>query len=318
MPANPRTARGYSGNVFLDEFAFHQDSAAIWAALFPIITRRDDLLIRVMSTPNGEGNKFFELWERGGEVWSRHKVTIFDAVQDGLGIDPEQLRLGLADPLAWEQEFLLSFAAEEGAYLPYNLITPLETETLGDWDEQAAYLGMDIGRKRDLTVITVLERVGDVYWVRALERLRNVMFADQEAQLNDLIPRVRRACLDATGLGMQLAENARRRHGWRVEGVTFSLETKADLAQALRLAFEDKRLRIPQDRALRESLHSVRRMVTASGNVRYDADRNEAGHADEFWSLALALHAAETRRGKPEYRTVQGGRNSDDATGIWG
>jgi phage FluMu gp28-like protein len=215
----------------------------------------------------------------------------------------------LNDPLAWEQEYLLSFLAEEGAYLPYSLITPLEADTLSDeWDAEKAYLGMDIGRKRDLTVLTVLELVGDVLWVRHLERLRGETFANQERRLDDLLPRVRRAALDATGLGMQLAENARRRHGWRVEPVTFTNEVKADLAQSMRLRFEDTGYRIPADRALRESLHSVRRIVTSAGNVRYDAERNEGSHADEFWSMALATHAAETRRGPPEYRTVTPGR----------
>src|SRR5690606_39045036 len=30
LPANPDTARGFSANVYLDEFAFHQDSKKIW------------------------------------------------------------------------------------------------------------------------------------------------------------------------------------------------------------------------------------------------------------------------------------------------
>jgi phage FluMu gp28-like protein len=37
LPANPDTARGFSANVLLDEFAFHKDSRAIWRALFPVI-----------------------------------------------------------------------------------------------------------------------------------------------------------------------------------------------------------------------------------------------------------------------------------------
>lgn len=60
LPANPDTARGFSANVFLDEFAFHQDSRKIWAALFPVISR-PGLKLRVVSTPNGKGNKFYEL-----------------------------------------------------------------------------------------------------------------------------------------------------------------------------------------------------------------------------------------------------------------
>jgi len=56
LPANPATARGFSANVFLDEFAFHADSREIWKALFPVISAGWKL--RVVSTPNGKGNNF--------------------------------------------------------------------------------------------------------------------------------------------------------------------------------------------------------------------------------------------------------------------
>jgi len=59
LPANPDTARGFSANVFLDEFAFHRDSKEIWRALFPVISK-PGLKLRVVSTPNGKGNKFYE------------------------------------------------------------------------------------------------------------------------------------------------------------------------------------------------------------------------------------------------------------------
>ena len=38
LPAHPDTARGFSANVLLDEFAFHADSRKIWAAVFPVIS----------------------------------------------------------------------------------------------------------------------------------------------------------------------------------------------------------------------------------------------------------------------------------------
>src|SRR5690606_12961813 len=59
LPANPDTARGFSSNVFLDEFAIHKDSRAIWTALFPVISAGWKL--RVTSTPKGKDNKFYEL-----------------------------------------------------------------------------------------------------------------------------------------------------------------------------------------------------------------------------------------------------------------
>jgi phage FluMu gp28-like protein len=37
----------------------------------------------------------------------------------------------------------------------------------------------------------------------------------------------------------------------------------------------------------------VRKIVTAANNVRLDADRDQDGHADRFWALGLAYHAAD-------------------------
>ena len=38
-------------------------------------------------------------------------------------------------------------------------------------------------------------------------------------------------------------------------------------------------------------------MVTSSGHNRFDAEssNNQNGHADRFWALALALHAANNK-----------------------
>ena len=308
LPANPATARGYSGNLNLDEFAFHRDSKAIWTAVFPIVTRNPEFKVRITSTPNGKANQFFELWERG-EGWSRHRTTIYDAVREGLQIDPEELERAIADPIAWQQEYLLEFVDEGSAFIPYDLILAAEADTLSDeWDPDQAYLGMDIARRRDLTVIWVDEVVGDVAWARKVIELHNTPFHAQLEALSALLPRVRRACIDATGMGEMLAEEARRKFGWKVEPVHFNLATKADLAQSLRLGFEDRKERIPSGNPrIRQSLHSVKRIVTSAGNVRYDAER-EADHADFFWAKALARHARVSRRGPIEYRTVEAGR----------
>ena len=64
----------------------------------------------------------------------------------------------------------------------------------------------------------------------------------------------------------------------------------------LRRLFEDKLVRIPADDRVREDLHSVRKLVTTAGNVRLDVDRSDTdGHADRFWALALAYHAADAK-----------------------
>src|SRR6185436_9141241 len=61
LSANPRTARGFSGDLILDEFAFHEDSAAIWEAAEPILASNPDFLCRIASTGNGKHNMFYRM-----------------------------------------------------------------------------------------------------------------------------------------------------------------------------------------------------------------------------------------------------------------
>lgn len=312
LPANPDTARGFSGNVVLDEFGFHADSKAIWTALFPTISR--GFSIRVVSTPNGKKNKFYELWTSAeDEGWSKHALDIYQAVEQGCPQDPEELRKGLGDALDWAQEYECKFIDEATAFLPLELIyqceddlTSMDGVGIGEGD---LFLGVDIGRHRDLTVFWLLELVDLVYWTREVVRLQGVKFAEQRRLLYVRLdrPRLRRACIDATGLGMQLAEEARDRYGSKVEPVTFTAAAKQEIATTLRPSFEDRTTRIPVDDGIRKDLHSVQRVVTAAGNIRYDADRSEAGgtHADHFWALGLARHAADNPPGPIEYESLQ-------------
>ncbi len=157
------------------------------------------------------------------------------------------------------------------------------------------YLGVDVGRDHDLTVIWVVESVEDVCFTRDVICLDKQTFAEQEDVLYRFLAlrRVRRACIDQTGLGRQFAERAIAKFGkYKIEGVTFTSAVKEDLAYATRTAFEKKTVRIPADKWIRADLRSLRKEATASGNIRFTGERNRHGHADRFWALALALHAA--------------------------
>src|SRR6185437_1350568 len=140
--------------------------------------------------------------------------------------------------------------------------------------------------------IWVCERVGDVLWTRMVSTLTRATFAEQEAALDALMPHVQRAAIDATGMGMQLGERARERCGWKIEAVEFTQDLKERLANETKRAFEERRLRLPSDAAIRSSINAVKRYVSLTGKPRFDAVRTEAGHADEFWALALCAATA--------------------------
>ncbi len=89
-----------------------------------------------------------------------------------------------------------------------------------------------------------------------------------------------------------LAERLAKKYGARVEPVQFTAQVKERLAPMVKQQFEQRLLRIPDSRDVRADLNAVKRYVTPAGNVRFDAERTESGHADRFWALALALNAA--------------------------
>ena len=208
LPANPDTARGFSANLLLDEFAFHRDSKKIWKALFPVVSK-NGLKLRIVSTPNGKGNRFYELMsgkeDDDDNVWSRHVVDIYQAVSQGLDRNLELLRKGCGDPDAWAQEYELQWLDESTAWLPFSLITDAEDDEAGNPSHSCGgpcFIGVDIGRRRDLFVIWVLEKVGDVLWTREVIERRGATFAEQDALLDDVFARynVAHCCMAQTGM----------------------------------------------------------------------------------------------------------------------
>ncbi len=316
LPANPDTARGYSANVLLDEFAFHQDSRKIWQALFPVISA--GFKLRVVSTPNGKGNKFYDLMTGTDPVWSRHEVDIYQAVADGLPRDIAALRAGIDDEDAWAQEYELQWLDEASAWLPFDLINGVEDDRAGipqNYTGGPCFAGVDIGRRKDLFCIWVDEMVGDVAWNREIVVAKGAKFAEQDDLLRDVFSRYRilRLCMDQTGMGEKPVEDAQRRYGEsRVEGVLFTSPNKLALATVGKESFEDRTRRIPMGNdLLRKHLHALKKYPSPTGAPRFDADSDSSGHADLAWACFLAANAASGPVMEYGYEAVKMRRGKD-------
>lgn len=300
LPANPRTARGFTGDLLLDEFAMHQHDQAIYSAAFPTVSRGGGEM-DVCSTPQGRQNAFYRLGQN--DLFSRTTVTIHDAIADGCPQNAEELRRGCPDEDTWRQEFLCEFVDEATAFLTYEQIGECEKGDLPLTIDVAelrqhrgdVVVGMDVGRKKDLTVIWAFETLGGVMYSLGMQIHQGVSFSEQEEHLYAVLAQrcVRRCAIDASGLGSQLAERAVERFGTHmVEPCVLSQTFKEQIANRMRNRFIDKLIRIPVDEKVRNDLHSVTKTVTAAGNVRLMAPRDEGSHADRFWAAALACHAA--------------------------
>ena len=295
--------RGYSGNLILDEFAIHEKPFDIWAAIYPSITNRltGEKKLRIVSTPKGRGNKFADLWEHNPE-YAKHKVTIEDAAKMGLfGANAEEaakqlaeLKNGVDDPDIWAQEYMCEFIDNTAVLLPYEMIGKCESATIKDDGSSPRYIGMDIGRSHDLSVIVEGVKLGDVLAIDGVTVLSKMAFADQLAVLvgKARAERVRGVCIDSTGIGAMLAEEATRLIGGKCRGVQFTVASKGEMYGLMRRRFEERSIRVPVERELREDLHAVQRVVSTGGNVTYSAPRNADGHSDRAAAVALCCLAA--------------------------
>lgn len=342
LAANPRTARGFSGDLILDEFAFHEDSRAIWEAAEPIISSNPDFLCRIASTGNGKLNMFYQLISEGripyyrvrrSDAWAAREIKIFSSAT-GKEITPDQARAEASDKRAYDQNYECLFNDENAALLTQELINAAQREgvviesqhwsdatllrlapkTIGD-----LYLGQDVGRNRDLSVQTVLEKIGQAYRTVAMLRMDGMRLPDQQRELEKIatLPKFRGGAIDMTGIGLGLVEYAQEKlWGRRIQGVNFGTSEpitkriqaegrKAPTARVTEImatemlgVFEDRRIEIPMDAELRDSLRKPEKITSPGGRVSIAAVRDEAGHADHFWSLALAIRAS-TRKGAP-------------------
>jgi phage FluMu gp28-like protein len=298
LPANPDTARGYSGNIILDEFAIHRDGAAIWRAMAPSITNplKRELKVRVMSTPKGEGNMFHQLWMKEG--WSKHRTTIHDAFQGGLKVNLEELRGLAGDDDTWRQEFCCEFIDSSRVAFTYEMLAGCESsEATTQWPDGYAasgpvYVGIDVGSINDPTVCASYEKTGGRFVLRELIRLQGMELSRQDSILEPAIRRATRAGIDASGIGLDLAQRLRRRHGHKVVARVTTAPWKRMAFATLQMRMADKYLAIPANREIREDFHSYE--VSGAGTqASYRAPRTAEGHGDTTSATAHALDVSE-------------------------
>ncbi len=323
MSSNPDAQAGKRGGRILDEFALHPDPRKLWAIAYPGITWGGNM--ELISTHRGSHNFFNglvrEIKEQGNpKKISLHTVTLQDALDQGflyklqqsLPQDAEQqdmteadyydfVKSGCADEESFLQEYMCQPADDDAAFLEYDLIASAEYPAATNWTQiegGTLFAGVDIGRKQDLTVLWVVELLGDVLYTRHVETMQAMTKGDQEKILWPWFQRCQRVCIDSTGLGIGWTDDAQKAFGtYRIEGVNFSGRVKEELAYPLRAKMEDRRLRIPYDKNIRADLRAVTKTTTAAGNIRFTAERTKDGHSDRFWALALAVHAAASSNG---------------------
>lgn len=279
---NPEAARGKTGHLYLDEYAFYQFQREIFRAAAASTESRPDLRITLVSTPNGEGDHFHEVYtdKRTYPDWGRHCIDIYRARDEGMPVDVDAMRAKYTAD-SWAQEFECSFLAGEVRY--FDAVLLAEAEDVRPEVQHRIILGIDTASVVDNTAIVVLRADPSCVWIcdcyvlprlayqGAQNRLGQVDIV--EALVHELRPEI--VMVDRTGDnanawtrggGLHALLEPRMRGVTRMMGVTINIAWKNLWVEKLKSGLQTK-------------------------TVRFDTRRRDLIFSNRWLSLPAADHA---------------------------
>jgi len=301
LPCSENLLRGYTAHlIIMDEAAFMPEEV-ITQVVFPMLSTTNGSAI-FLSTPWGRDHFFYRAFMDPN--YSVHRIKSSDCPL----IKPEfleEMRRNMTDQ-AYRMEYEAEFVEAASCYFPQDLIRScvdsaltimpsLETEILpGEY-----YAGCDFGKLQDYSVVTVVRRGGDLLQLVYLYEfpldtpytvvIGHLVRANQKFRL-------RKVQIDQTGVGEPVLEELSNQEV-PAEGLTFTVKTKEELLSCLKIAMEQKRLRMPYDRRLCQQINEQQYAYSKSGHLQFS--HPEGGHDDMLWSLGLAVAAATMGREPP-------------------
>jgi hypothetical protein len=281
---SPDSGRGRAyAAVVVDEAALIPNLEAAWqASIRPMLTDfRGSAWF--LSTPKGIAHYFHTLYQRGQDPTQTDWASWQLPTGANPYIDPAEIESARADltELAFAQEYLAQFVSWEGAVFRRILDAVFEPPD----NVPAVAIGVDWGRTNDYTVFVAVSTTGQVL---AIDRFRGLEYGLQRGRLQAFWERLRAKSwifAESNSMGGPLCEQLQA-DGLPLCAFNTNAVSKSNVIQALALAFEQGRIRIPNDPALIGELQSFEGKPLPSGLMRYGAP--EGGHDDCVMALAIA------------------------------
>ena len=287
--------------VVVDEAAFVPDQAINEAIRPMLATVPGGGQLVMISSPNGKRGPFYDAFVKGERAEGKARSVRLPSSQNPL-VDPEflaEMRDEMTDR-QYRAEFLAEFVDAAGQVFPDDDIAACTCDDdyglLPLWG--CTYVaGIDFGRRRDWTVISIGE--ASPVGVRVVQQIRvqGLGWKSQVEKICEIVKLwgVRQLSCDATGLGDAVAGNliaelAARRIPCEVEPFLFTGASKPILIDGLAIALASRRCTYPAIPILLSELRNFEATArTPGGRERMEAAR---GHDDTVCSLALLVRAA--------------------------
>jgi len=310
FPNNPETIRGPTLHVvYADEFNFTANDEDLYdAIMFTLATTAGKFVCS--STPWTTDHLFYKICTHPDYAdFARSHITWKDSVEPKGPLKQEwleKIRRQLAgDPWRWTREMEAEWAEDETVWLSQALIAScidhdLEPYEFEDEPRGELFLGVDLGKHQDYSVVSTVAREGP------LLRLVHVHRFPLKTSYGSVIGYVKTLCdrwrhvlkvfVDQSGVGDYIVEDMKAAGVPNVEGVNFTLPVKEKIATNLKQRMVDGVLKIyyipvrkPSDVDLTAELHVERFELQKTGGIVFS--HPEGTHDDVFWSIALAVAA---------------------------
>lgn len=308
-------SRAYA-RIIVDEAALIANLQEAWEQdIRPTLTDyRGDAWF--LSTPKGIANYFHELYQRGAdpanEEWASWQMASTTNPYIPAG-EIESARPDMTD-LAFAQEYMAQFVSWEGSV--FRCITDAVFEP--DNERGVVLIGVDWGRTHDFTVFVGMDANGRVL---ALDRFRGIEYALQRERLKAFWERTsnRRAIIlaEVNSMGGPVVEQLQR-DNLPVHAFQTTAPSKAAIIEALALAFERRRVKIPNDPVLIGELQAFEGRTLPSGAIQYGAPKGDNNHDDCVMALAIGwsgFEAAQDERPTRLWADAESGRLTTETPG---
>ena len=253
----------------------------------------------MVSTPLGKRGMLWDAYQKAIQEksnWSLYMIDVYEAIRQGCPADVELIRQEM-DEISFRQNYLCEFIDDAGAFFSFELVSSAIDEDLENQsyteiadNRNLKVAGYDPATLVDSGAFSILEKTRDNK-IRVLH-LREFKKTDYSVQIDEIVKSVRqcgiyRLFIDATGVGVKIAEDLQKILGSIVVPITYTNAIKEKLITNLKISFERKQLKIPDNRVLFDQLHRLQREVLDSGRTRYG---HESGmHDDLVFSICNAL-----------------------------
>ncbi len=298
LPATPRAARGIPSVsvVVLDEAAFLDGADAIYTAALPTMsTLGEKAKLILLSTPNGMGNMFSNLWHGEDDGWNRFRIhysdiPIYQKDPEWASKTKEKSKL---TERSWRQEYEMDFVASDAQVFPPDLV---EIASHGNCIETGLInreyiMAVDpAGGGDDYWCSVVLDITNTPYQVVNIFRTR---YKSSDWCIKQIIEQAEnfspgKVIVEKNGVGAVVSEILSKALAkYMVEPYHTNRPNKISNTDRITYFLEREELKLPRDPFYSELL--MFRQLEGG-----DRAAGEGAHDDSVMALALALSAVAT------------------------